>query len=408
MICKECRQKISLYLDNQLLGEEKEEFELHIQECSECRNELEKIKNIVSELNAIPLEELPEGYCKKLHKRLTVLEAEKKKRKIGNWHWKKYSLVAAALILILIVPFALKMQMPLTKQSNEMAQDYEYGVSDENTSMDRGKTDIVVTGMAPSYDGLADEQEKSESNEGYRERELKVVKTGYLSIETETYESFVDLIKVRVAALGGYVESIETYTNNYSYYDYEKNQQIDLKNGTMTIRIPQESFEEAYHFITENGEIINERTNEADLTKYYYDTENKLKNLEVQEIRLRELLSKAENVPEILQIESELTRIRTQIDQYLMDLSDIDYRASMSTIYLEMREVESKSKIKPVDNDLWTRARERFTQSINIMIKFLENFVVALFGAVPVLIVIGVVLFIGFVILRRIIKRVKK
>jgi chaperonin cofactor prefoldin len=432
MICKECRQKISLYLDNELTEEEKTEFENHVSECEDCRNELEKIKRIVKELNSIPMEELPEGYCKNLHMKLKEARPKEKKSK-KRFGIRKMSAIAAALIIVLMVPFALNNGMLGNQKSDEMAMDsapaeysLEQGYPEEAMApgMDFGATDNSVAksyddgdyAVTEETDGVRNESIEiagitTSSNEGYRDRELKIVKNGYVSLETEDYDLFIAELKGKINFYGGYIESFETYSNNYYYYDYEKGENINLKNGYMTVRIPQEVFNDAYGFITEEGdtvEVINERTNETDMTKSYYDTEGKVLNLEAQEARLRELLIMAENIPEIMQIENELTRVRNQIDSYRMNLSDIDYRSAMSTIQLEIREVYDNDKIKPVGDNLWERAKESFTRTVNNLIDALEGFVVFVFGFIPLLAVLLLAGLIVYLIVKAVTRKIRK
>lgn len=434
MICKECRQKISLYLDNELTEKEKTEFENHILECEDCRDELEKIKRIVDELNSIPMEELPEGYCKKLHMKLKEAKPEEKKAK-SRFGIRKWSAIAAALIIVLMVPFALNsgrlgmqknesadsapaeysMEMPAEESAEEpRAPGMDYGATDNSIAKSFDDGDYLVTdemeGEAWSQ-SIESEEKVAVSGNGYRDRELKIIKNGYVSVETEDYDLFVSQVQGKVAFYGGYIEAFETYSNNYYYYDYEKDENINLKNGYMTVRVPQEVFDDAYGFITEEGdlvEVVSERTNETDLTKSYYDTESKVENLEAQEARLQELFAKAENITEIMQIENELTRIRNQIDAYRINLSDIDYRSSMSTIHIEIREVYDRDKIKPVDDNLWERAKESFARTVNNLVDALESFVVFVFGFLPLLAVLLIVVLIVFIIAKVILRKTNK
>lgn len=51
---KRAKKILFEYLSGTLKGKEKSYFELHISECKECRNELEELKNILSELKRKP------------------------------------------------------------------------------------------------------------------------------------------------------------------------------------------------------------------------------------------------------------------------------------------------------------------------------------------------------------------
>ena len=70
-ICGNIREKISSYIDNELRGHEREEFEGHISKCEICRLELDEMKRVIRMCNdGIEEEELPEGFEEILHSRL--------------------------------------------------------------------------------------------------------------------------------------------------------------------------------------------------------------------------------------------------------------------------------------------------------------------------------------------------
>ena len=154
----------------------------------------------------------------------------------------------------------------------------------------------------------------------------------------------------------------------------------------MKIRIPQESFNEAVSYLEETAEIRRKNINEADVTKEYYEKDNKVKNLEIQEQHLRELFEKAATVEEMLQIENELRRIRTEIDELNISLADIDDRASMSTIDLEVEEVREVNFTLKSEKGVWERAKEGFISTINSIVRGIGNLIVNLVSSSPILI----------------------
>ena len=156
--------------------------------------------------------------------------------------------------------------------------------------------------------------------------------------------------------------------------------------GSLKIRIPQESFNEAVSYLEETAEIRRKNINEADVTKEYYEKDNKVKNLEIQEQHLRELFEKAATVEEMLQIENELRRIRTEIDELNISLADIDDRASMSTIDLEVEEVREVNFTLKSEKGVWERAKEGFISTINSIVRGIGNLIVNLVSSSPILI----------------------
>ena len=81
MKCDEINDRLSLYIDNELSPEEMRQVEEHLQSCEICQKEYEDYKNLISVLNGLPEEEPPEGYCKRLHKKLLEHRPQGKAKK---------------------------------------------------------------------------------------------------------------------------------------------------------------------------------------------------------------------------------------------------------------------------------------------------------------------------------------
>jgi len=106
------REMISFYIDD-LLGEnEKREFEAHIEECLECRKELEEMKQVINELSEMDELDLPDGFEKELESKLLNAKLEMSgfaeigavtssvKKKSSKFKWKYIYSTAAALMLV--------------------------------------------------------------------------------------------------------------------------------------------------------------------------------------------------------------------------------------------------------------------------------------------------------------------
>lgn len=413
MNCNEVRDKLSLYLDDELNEKEKKLMDEHLKNCPECSSELRGYRKIIQLLNELPNEEPPEGYCKRLHERLlnvglnsdSPANTESKASKIVNfsengkvrrYRWTKYAGIAAALVLILLVynlnngskssnmagnEFKMEMAYDAIESPRDGAattEEYEYSTEQEKLYTE-GYDDSELEGEElKAYDAPVDA------------RQIKIVKSGSLYVQTKDYHTFYTDITAKVDALGGYIENNNTEV--YQAYD-----DSELLHGNMKIRIPQESFDEAVSYLEETTDVRNKNISESDLTKEYYEKDNRLKNLEVQEQHLRELFDKATTVEEMLQIENELNRVRTEIDALNISLSDIDDRVSMSTISLEVEEVREANFNLKGEKGIWDRAKEGFINTINSIFRWLENLVVDLISLSPILIpviLIFVVLFI--------------
>ena len=68
----------------------------------------------------------------------------------------------------------------------------------------------------------------------------------------------------------------------------------------MTLRVPENRFDAVMEQLRDLGQFSNEKTGDDDVTMPYLDLEARLKTLETQEVRLREILAKAETVGDML------------------------------------------------------------------------------------------------------------
>lgn len=401
MNCIDVRDNISLYIDDELNEEEKKLMEEHLKKCAECSKELEEYKKIIQMLNELPDEEPPVGYCKRLHEKLlnTKLQDNKeeeirhivdmpKKTRSNRFKWIKYGGMAASLALILLV-YGLNNNTIMNKSSNEMSYDrvespMEAPSAPMPAAEESGRgTEYGVAGVEEDkledLNGAADGNFREFSLMAADQKEMKIIKTGNLYVQTKDYDKFLDETTLKIESLGGFIENNSTEV--YQVYNDEK-----LLHGSLKIRVPQDAFYETITFLEQTTDIRRKTVGESDVTKEYYEKDNKVKNLEIQEQHLRDLFEKATTVDEMLQIENELRRIRTEIDALNISLADINDRASMSTIVLEVEEVKEVNFSLQSEKGVWERAKEGFIGTINGIVRGIGNFIVNLVALSPIVV----------------------
>lgn len=406
MKCNEVCDKLSLYIDNELSNEEMHQIEEHFKSCENCQKELEGYKNLISILQNLPDEEPPEGYCKRLHNKLLEENSPQLKtnklskiRSINRNKWMKYGSIAAALVLVFLVANINNLGNMGMKTKNESSYDMaaespaEYNVTapqsapEESYEADYDNKNMDTNGAL--YGGSRERMDTVTITSLKAEKEMKIIKTGTISAQTEDYDLFLDDLSLKLSSLGGFLESNNTEV--YQVYEDEK-----LMYGSIRIRVPQESFYELLEYLESTVEVRRKNINETDVTKEYYEKDNKVKNLEVQEQHLRELFEKANTVEEMLLIENELRRIRTEIDALNISLSDINDRAAMSTISLEIEEVMTASLTLKAKDSVWDRSKDGFINTVNRIIRALENLFINLVSSSPILIPFIIVCIVGF------------
>jgi hypothetical protein len=162
-----------------------------------------------------------------------------------------------------------------------------------------------------------------------------IVRTASLSLIVEDTEEALEEIEGLTTELEGYVSNLQTWRQN------------DQLAGSIIVRIPVVYFDQARERIKELAiELESENVSGDDVTEEYVDLGARLKNLEVAEEELLELLGSAQethkNAESILAIYREITSVRQQIEQikgrmqYLENASDL----ATLTISLTPEEIE--------------------------------------------------------------------
>ena len=200
----------------------------------------------------------------------------------------------------------------------------------------------------------------------------KLIKTVDMTVETKEFDVLLATLETRVAELGGYIESLETY-NGSSYSGYRNNRDANL-----TIRIPQKQLDNFLDEIGGISNVIRRSENVQDVTLSYVDLESHKKVLEAEQERLIILMEQAENLEDILTIEKRLTDVRYQLESMEAQLRTYDNKINYSTIELYVEEVVELTPV--VEKTALQRISDGFVESLqdigNGLVEFAIWFIV--------------------------------
>lgn len=154
----------------------------------------------------------------------------------------------------------------------------------------------------------------------------KIIKDGRIGLKVSDLES----TKTRVDSL---IKRYDAYYSNENLNNSDRESSYNL-----TIRIPSSNFESFIHAIEiGNGEILYKEVEARDVTDQFIDLETRLQNKRAYLKRYQELLTKARNVKEILEVEEKIRVLEEEIEsttgrlKYLGDL--VDYSTLRLNIY---------------------------------------------------------------------------
>lgn len=163
----------------------------------------------------------------------------------------------------------------------------------------------------------------------------KIIKESYLRFETndldKTYGSIFRFVKKN----GGFIQSDNA------------NKLYDRQSRNLIIRVPTQNFQSTIDSITTIVDYFDtKQVSLKDVTEEFIDLEARLKAKLELEKRYLELLSKAQNVKEMLEIERELSHIREEIEAKQGRLKYLNDRVSLSTLNIEFYKISAETGVR--------------------------------------------------------------
>lgn len=416
MKCDDARLQMNSAIDGEISQDNLSKLNDHLDHCEQCTVEYEELKYLKELMGEIEMKELPKEFESELHLKLIeerrLIQNNKEKVKKPSPMGKvinmfkghgNYVVAAAAVALIVLLsnnPLKIAGYQTFNAKSESSPMYVTTEMATEDSAMaypaEAPAPDMAKFGAAGTRGADTNEMEnagfavqattittsKVDNAPGYR-KDRMIIKSGNINIEIVNYDEVVSDLKQKAIEWGGYIENESTSKQGY-------NLENDLKNGSLIIRIPNEKFEEMMALLKGYGNVIYDNVYAQDVTKEYRDTAQEVENFKLTEERFRELLKTASDMKDVLAIENELTRIRSQINQYERQLKDWEVLVDLSSISVDIREVKSlKPVIEPIDDSLFGKAKAEFIQTINGLRLLLENVFIWIVANSPILIILG-------------------
>ena len=198
------------------------------------------------------------------------------------------------------------------------------GNSNDNYSNESERVSEKTVIMADQIEVLESPQSQLES---------KIIKESNLRFETASIEKTHQTILKLLEKHRGFIQRDETSKN---YNTIERN---------LTIRIPTEGFQPVLNALEKGVKVFDRKeVSQRDVTEEFIDLEARLKAKRKLEARYLELLKKAKNVKEMLEIEGEVAKIREEIESKQGRLKYLQNKVSLSTINMSFYETVAFEK----------------------------------------------------------------
>lgn len=207
--------------------------------------------------------------------------------------------------------------------------------------------------------------------------EQKLVYTSRVSLETEEFENANSALHSAIASFGGIIVSENAHNLG----------SVGYRSLSMTVRIPQEHYDAFLSGLSDEYNVVSVQNTVDNLTERYYDNENRLKALRIQEERLFAMLEKSATVKEMLEIETRLCDVQYEIESLTNAQRTIDNNVKYATFHLNLQEVTKYTAPKP--KTFGDRLGETLKGSGEGFLDFSEGLLFTCIYALPYLLLLG-------------------
>lgn len=247
-------------------------------------------------------------------------------------------------------------------------------------SANTGQRDGTITSEAPDAPGILTQADAGYSGDGERNSVApaagaatggasdiaessadllgrKVIRTGTLELNVDSVADSYDRVSAIASDLGGYVaESSFTGT-------------ADARSARVVMRVPADRYDEALAGLRGLAvEVRSITSNAQDMTGEVTDIEAALRNLRAVEAQYVELLSRAQAIPDILQVQERLHTVRADIERTEARLALLTRLTDLATITVQLAPVPAvpaqAGSRSPIDaaGEAWEASLESIRQ----------------------------------------------
>jgi hypothetical protein len=152
----------------------------------------------------------------------------------------------------------------------------------------------------------------------------------------------------------------------------------------MVLRVPAEKLESSLVELRQTGKVLDEARTGHDVTEEFSDATAELGAKHKIEERLLQILGAAKSVKEMLEVEGELGRIRTEIDKLEGHTRYLQNSAALATITLSI--ASPAQPVVPIAESLASRLGNAFSDSCSLCFQVTTGIIIALGAASPLLV----------------------
>ena len=153
-----------------------------------------------------------------------------------------------------------------------------------------------------------------------------VISTANLSMEVRNVQKAHEEITGIATKAGGFITQ-----SAITRYDGQET-------ATIALRVPAKRYSSVLAQMSKLGKVLSKEEKGEDVTEEYVDLQSRIRNVRREEEAFLKVLERARRVPDILAVESELSRVRGEIEQAVGRSKFLENQVVLSTINVRLNE----------------------------------------------------------------------
>lgn len=195
MNCKENQELLSAYIDLECTDQENKLVELHLNECSLCREEYDVLKGLIRMTNELEELDVPEGFHSDLMRKIHTMSSNQLSKKTPRFSY-KYSMAASVFLFVIvfgILGSIISTKLDPTDKSESIS---DYGLTG-NIAEDQAKDEnenIIMSARGIEADNSMEIKEAKESVES---ESVTMEESSELTVEDKVYQDVDKTEKIK-------------------------------------------------------------------------------------------------------------------------------------------------------------------------------------------------------------------
>lgn len=184
---------------------------------------------------------------------------------------------------------------------------------------------------------------------------------------------------------------------------FSEDQSRDELGGNFVVKVPASGFSSFLNNLEQiKHESLQQNMQGEDVSEEYVDLESRLKAKELMEAQYINFMEKATKASDLVAFANALGNIQGEIEQMKGRMRYIDNNVAYSTVEIRLYQQEGKVDVfEEEPAPLIQRAKEAMSGTLDVLNTLFQWFIVFLFGAFPVIIILAIIGFIVWLVLRR-------